>query len=144
MTCPLESVSAEAGVKITPDGAAEIDSRSGDCASGGIVHLHDDWLIQRHSDVANLLAAAGLDDRSSGGGGLEWCRLLALVRASRRSASVRAQRAMSSAFHFLATSFAPVDLSDIRNAVSERASSSVMCWFGSMVPGRSACGSFSQ
>ena len=58
--------------------------------------------------------------------------------------SVIAQTAMSTRFHFFIASCAPPDLSDIRNAVNERASSSVMCWLGSMVPGRSACGSFSQ
>src|SRR5271157_4859717 len=115
---------------------AEIDSRSGQCASGGVVHLHDDRLVQRHSDIANLFAAAGLDDGSSGGGSLKRSGLLALMRASTgelRDDANNDERAL----HFLATSFAPVDFRDIRNAVSARASSSVMCWLGSIVPGRS-------
>ena len=58
VTCPLESVSAEAGVKVTPDGPLKINSRSGNAASGSIIYLHDDRLVQRHSDIANLLATA--------------------------------------------------------------------------------------
>src|SRR5271157_5493389 len=124
-------------------GTAEIHRRSGDTISRGIVHLYHDWLIHRHSGITNLLAAAGLDNRGAGGGGLQGRRLLALAGTSSHQ-----QRDCTNSdeyrFHFFIASCAPPDLSDIRNAVKERASSSVMCWLGSILPGRSAWGSFSQ
>src|SRR5208337_29365 len=122
---------------------AEIDRRAGDTISRGIVDLHHNWLIQRHSGITNLLPAAGLDDRCAAGGGLQARRLLALAGTSSHQ-----QRDCTNSdeckFHFFIASCAPPDLSDIRNAVNERASSSVMCWLGSVLPGRSAWGSFSQ
>src|ERR1039458_2850507 len=63
-------------------GPAEIDCRTGDTISRGVVHLYHDWLIQQHSGITNLLPTAGFNDRCSGSGGLQRRWLVALAGAS--------------------------------------------------------------
>ena len=114
-----------------------------------VVDLHHQRLRQQAAGLRHLLSAAGFNDGRAERGGLgSSCRFAALreqdvpaKRSAAREAATKADgRRMSG--HFLAASCLLRPSAIIRNAVSARASSSLMARFGSIVPGRSACGFF--
>ena len=145
VACPLESVSSVAGSNRTPVGpwnstrapATAVPLSSLTCTTNGsfnAIPLTPICLPPLDSTIA-VPDAVGFNAE-----GVSVCAMLAAGCHCLNQDSYSLHR---SPHHGFAPGF-PEPFRVTRKAVRERASSSLIFWFGITVPGRSACGSLSQ
>src|ERR1019366_1501600 len=121
------------------------DERAGHGVPLLVINLHDDGLTQGSPHFSTLFAAARFDDGGSVGSRLgDQNKRLGLSRATDGQRGGQKDQNERGALHRFFASCVSRPFWLIRNEVKASASSSLKLRFGSCVPGRSACGSFSQ